>query len=487
MNMNFIHWFRRDLRIEDNDALTYAINNGDFVMPIFILDPFFKDNELSGVCRYRFLLESIIDLNNQLKTINLELTILVGNSYEVITSLLNINENTALSYNYDVQVEYGRIRDNDIVEYCNENKKQLYIGSNQFTMVDDYNFDKWFGGYDNYQATNIWSAQKSNQLQDRSNIKKLNIQDTKQMLITLPKSELYTGGSSNAITKLNSFLSTDFDNYYWQLSRPYLATYGHTSHLSAHIAFGTISTRQVHQIVKNYLTKRRQVQLDWGTKKKLNMSGKAYLERLRWRDGFTNRLVFHPEIEWGNKFEDFDSHYSKTLTDEQIILLEKWKNGTTGYPLVDAAMRQLKKDGWMIFRLRAMCASFLCFHYGISWHYGAIHFMNYLVDGDIAINHWQWQMQAGATNPYSSIFRVYNPTKNIESRDPKLEYIHLYVPESRDCITIDQLLHKYPPIEKYEQMMKDNKKMVSKIRTTIKNKYLNITKIEEEDNQIELF
>jgi deoxyribodipyrimidine photo-lyase len=482
--MNYIHWFRRDLRIEDNDALTHAINNGDSVLPIFVLDPYFKVNELGGVARYRFLLESLIDLNTQLKSLNLGLTIYVGNSYEVITSLLNVNANTALSYNYDVQVEYGRIRDNDIVEYCNDNKKQLYIGSNQFTMVDDYNFDKWFGGYDNYQAANVWSAQKSNQLQDNSIIKKLNIEDIEKMLIALPKSDLFTGGSSNAITKLNSFISNDFDNYYWQLSRPYLATFGHTSHLSAHIAFGTISTRMVHQIVKNYLQSKANY-------RKKNMSGKAYLERLRWRDGFTNRLVFHPEIEWGNKFEDFDSHYSKTLSDEQRILLDNWKNGTTGYPLVDAAMRQLKKDGWMIFRLRAMCASFLCFHYGISWHYGAIHFMNYLVDGDIAINHWQWQMQAGATNPYSTIFRVYNPTKNIESRDPKLEYIHLYVPESKDCITIEQLLSKYPPFEKYENMMKDNKKMIGKIRTTIKNKYLKIDKVEDEikdeDDQLELF
>jgi deoxyribodipyrimidine photo-lyase len=484
--MNYIHWFRRDLRIEDNDALHHAIMNGEKVLPIFILDPYFKDYNLNGQARYRFLLESLIDLNSQLKTINLELTVYLGNSFEVLTSLITTKTNTALSYNYDVQVEYGKTRDNDINEFCVNSKTPHYVGLNQFTMIEDYDFDKWFGGYDNYQSNKQWTANQSSQLQDKSSISRINTNQLQLIIDTLPKSELYTGGSNNALTKLNEFINKDFDNYYWQLSRPYLATLGHTSHLSAHIAFGTISTRQVHQHVKQFLQSKPNY-------KKKNMSGKAYLERLRWRDAFTNRLIFHPEIEWSNKFEEFDTHYGMSVTDEQKILLDNWKNGKTGYPLIDAAMRQLLKDGWMIFRLRAMCASFLCFHYGISWHYGAIHFMNYLVDGDIAINHWQWQMQAGATNPHSPIFRVYNPTKNIDTRDPKLEYIHYWVPETREFKTITELNAKFGPIEKFEENMKINKKIVSQIRTKIRKKYNNDTSNQEDKNdlddneQLELF
>jgi deoxyribodipyrimidine photo-lyase len=97
--------------------------------------------------------------------------------------------------------------------------------------------------------------------------------------------------------------------------------------------------------------------------------------------------------------------------------------------MVDASMRQLKDMGWMNFRMRAMCATFFTINCGISWHHGAKHYMNYLVDGDLAIENWQWQMQAGVTNPFSDTFRIYNPTKNIEERDSDLSFIYHWIPE----------------------------------------------------------
>lgn len=479
--MNYIHYFRRDLRIHDNDGLSYAIQNGDEVMPVFILDPYFKNSELLGQMRYRFLLESLIDLDQQLRSLNLELKIYHGNTLEVLKGLLN--DNIGLTYNYDIQVEYGTKRDQAINLHCWSNNIDLYIGQNQHTKIEDFEFNQWFEDHDNYQDAKLHIPYSSKLLKVDSDLREISLVEVKIVLDQLPKSDLFVGGSKNAGNQLSEFLSNDFDNYYWQLSRPYLGQVGHTSHLSAHIAFGTISTRQVYQQVKEYLASKPNY-------KKKNMSGKAYLERLRWRDGFTNRLIFHPEIEWGNKFKEFDSQYNQFLTEDQQKLFILWKEGNTGYPLIDAAMRQLKKDGWMIFRLRAMCASFLCFHLGISWHHGAVHFMNYLVDGDIAINHWQWQMQAGATDPYNPIFRVYNPTKNIPTKDPKLAYIHHWVPESRDCITIDELLAKYPTNPVFESNMKANKNKVNLIRKKIRNKFLGVKEeviVKPEDPQIELF
>jgi deoxyribodipyrimidine photo-lyase len=474
--MKYIHFFRRDLRIQDNDALSYAIDNGTEVMPVFVLDPYFKESELNGLMRYRFLLESLIDLDIQLKGLNLELKIIHGNTVDVIESL--IGDGVGLTFNYDVQVDYGRKRDEELIEYCRDNGIDLYIGLNQYTKVDDFVFDKWFEDHASYLELDLHVAKESKLYQPNIDLEYV---DISSILSKLDKSDLYTGGNKEASQALNTFLNKDFDNYYWQLSRPYLAQIGHTSHLSAHIAFGTISTRQVYKLTKAYLASKPNY-------KKKNMSGRAFLERLRWRDGFTNRLVFHPEIQWGNKFKEFDSHYSLYLTKDQDRLLQLWKEGNTGYPLIDAAMRQLRKDGWMIFRLRAMCASFLCFHLGVSWHYGAVHFMNYLVDGDIAINHWQWQMQAGATDPYNPIFRVYNPTKNIPERDPKLEYIHYWVPESKDCLTIDELMIKFPTNQEFESNMKKNKLSISQIRKSMRNKYLGIDEPQViEDDQIELF
>jgi deoxyribodipyrimidine photo-lyase len=131
---------------------------------------------------------------------------------------------------------------------------------------------------------------------------------------------------------------------------------------------------------------------------------------LRWHDSFTQRLYNHPELAHTNRYPEFDQVYSlNKLNAEKQELFEAWQEGQTGFPLVDASMRQLKTMGWMNFRTRAMCATFLCINCGISWQHGAQHYMNYLVDGDLAIDNWQWQMQAGVTNPLSDTFRIYKP------------------------------------------------------------------------------
>lgn len=198
-----------------------------------------------------------------------------------------------------------------------------------------------------------------------------------------------------------------------------LSQLGATSHLSPHLAFGTISTRTVYQS-----TKAKAEELK--AQPKAEFSLKAFRDRLRWHDSFTQRLYFHPEIAYTNRYREFDQLYTPSaLSGAKQELFQAWQQGMTGFPLVDASMRQLKTMGWMNFRMRAMCATFLTINCGISWHHGANHYMNYLVDGDLAINNWQWQMQAGVTNPLSDTFRIYNPSKNIAEIRPSRR---LYLP-----------------------------------------------------------
>jgi deoxyribodipyrimidine photo-lyase len=142
-------------------------------------------------------------------------------------------------------------------------------------------------------------------------------------------------------------------------------------------------------------------------------------------------------------------------------------------------MRQLKTMGWMNFRTRAMCATFLTINCGISWHHGAQHYMNCLVDGDLAIDHWQWQMQAGITNPLSDTFRIYNPNKNIEDRDADLRFIHHWLPELRSYKLPDILAgthlgkSQYPaPILDWGQTRKINGKKVSDLRKQVRARLL---------------
>jgi deoxyribodipyrimidine photo-lyase len=138
-------------------------------------------------------------------------------------------------------------------------------------------------------------------------------------------------------------------------------------------------------------------------------------------------------------------------------------------------MWQLKEMGWMNFRMRAMCATFLTINCGISLHHGALHFMQHLVDGDLAIDHWQWQMQAGITNPLSETFRIYNPVKNLAEKDPDLEFVRFWVPELRgySLLEITQRVYLreifYPElIVDLQQTRKINGKVVADLRKRVR-------------------
>lgn len=197
-------------------------------------------------------------------------------------------------------------------------------------------------------------------------------------------------------------------------------------------------------------------------------------------DSFTQRLYFHPEIAHTNNYPEFDEWYRPDeLQGEKQELFEAWIEGQTGFPLVDASMRQLKTMGWMNFRMRAMCATFLCINCGISWHHGAQHYMNCLVDGDLAIDNWQWQMQSGVTNPLSDTFRIYNPNKNIEDRYSDLKFIFYWVPELQGY-SLPEILDRayigesyYPsPVLDWSLTRKVNGKVVSDLRKKVKQRLL---------------
>lgn len=289
----------------------------------------------------------------------------------------------------------------------------------------------------------------------------------------------FIGGESQAKATLNSFLAERFHGYHWKVSRPWLTQLGATSHLSPHLTFGTISVRSVYQ-----QTKARAAEL--ANQPKAQFSLKAFRDaeggtlscdhRLRWHDSFTQRLYNHPELAYTNRYPEFNEVYSlDELDTEKQKLFQAWHEGQTGFPLVDAAMRQLRTMGWMNFRTRAMCATFLCINCGISSQHGVRHYMNYLVDGDLAIDNWQWQMQAGVTNPLSDTFRIYNPNKNIEDRDSDFKFIYYWVRELQGYSLSKILSGTYINESPYPELILDwaqtrkvNGKIISNLRKQVK-------------------
>lgn len=469
-----IVWLRRDLRLADNEAVFKATENHEHCVYIFIIDPwFFKQAEI-GLLRVAFLFDSLAALDSALQKYGNRLVILEGNSVEVLTKLLDTltthKYTPTLYFNEDIQVKYGRKRDKEIEAYCLENKVDVIKTGNYFLLHDETQMGSWWKQYYDYQYSAQYEIPKikpsSKALENNfSSLPHIDPQAIANHLsLTLPESRqtLFTAGENAARLAVYSFLKSRVDGYRWKISRPYLAQNGATSLLGPHLAFGTISNRTVFQAAAGHRQKLEKVK----PKKALDIA--TYLDRLRWRDSFTQRLWFHPKLIWKNRFTEFDDVYNEDALDEQKQeYFERWKNGETGFPLLDAAMKQLQHDGFINFRMRAMAATFLTINCGVSWHHGARHFMNCLVDGDIAINHWQWQMQAGITNPLSPTFRMYSPTKNFHDRDSDAQYVHFWLPETRGK-KIDQILAEAKPMLDFNKTRKENGKVISDIRKKVR-------------------
>ena len=475
-----IVWFRRDLRLNDNEIVSKACQDGKEVLPCFIIDPWFYQQPIAAT-RVKFLFESIENLDTNLRKRGSKLYLFEGESVGTIEqltrSLLEIDKQPQLYFNKDVQIEYGINRDRSVLEFYARHNLQTYLGRNNF-LQDSESYDSIWRDYHDYQSQTLYSVpERINTPQLNLNLPQLTVAELKQKYRRFLEAESYRylGGEDNAKGTLNSFVSHRYQGYHWKISRPWLATLGATSHLSAHLDFGTISSRTVYQsIVAMPLYEATANSLP--SQSKNNYSLKTFLDRLRWHDKFNQRHYFHPELAFRNRYPEFDEWYtSEKPQGQKLELFYAWCEGRTGYPLVDASMRQLNQIGWMNFRMRAMCVTFLTINCGVSWHHGARYFMSKLVDGDIAINHWQWQAQAGVTNPISKTFRIYNPTKNLQDKDPNLQFVRYYLRELKKYSMKDLLSRAYTstsnypePILDFKQTRKTNGKVVSDLRAKVR-------------------
>jgi len=468
-------WFRRDLRLNDSKIIAEGTKDRQQVLPFFIIDPWFYQQPEISAARVKFLFESLENLDLNLRAKGSRLYIFTGESVDIIQkltlALIEQEKQPKLYFHQDVQVDYGIERDRTILDFYQKHKLQTHAGLNHF-MQSEVNYKSWWVDYHDYQKQPLY---KTPQQIITPNLKldlpQLTIEELKQKYSSFlnAASYRYLGGETFAQKTLETFASHRYQGYHWKMSRPWQAQQGATSHLSAHLDFGTISSRTMYQTVAQLLDK-------LPPKSKAQYSVKTFLDRLRWHDKFTQRHYHYPELAWRNRYPEFDKWYSDTDLDiEKQKLFTAWCEGKTGYPMVDASMRQLNQMGWMNFRMRAMCVTFLTINCGVSWHHGAKYFMSRLVDGDIAINHWQWQAQAGSLNPMSKTFRIYNPTKNLKDKDPTLQFVYCWIPELRGH-SMQQILAQeykpncnYPqPVLDWQQTRKVNGKIVSDLRKQVR-------------------
>ncbi len=417
MSTRTIVWFRgKDLRISDHAPLREALAGGE-VIPLFVLDPYFfapaRARELPH--RMQFLLESLSALEVALAERGSHLLVVAGKSVEVVPRL--VSEWKADRVVAQRWVEpFARERDQRILEALGS-KFELYEGE---TLLPPGTLrtgvGKPYSVFSQFARVFRETAMIGTPLLPPPNLAPVP-SDIRARATVIPTCEqlgidrnpaLLHGGEQAAKARLKHFLRDGAEAYAERRDRMDLPG---TSRLSADLKFGTISARQVWTAVANAFD---------GTP-----AARSFLNELVWREFSHSTLWDRPELlekPFRPAFAGFPWQYKEKLW-------QAWVVGKTGYPVVDAAARQLLGEGFVHNRARMISASFLCKHLLIDYRRGEAHYMKYLIDGDWAQNNAGWQWSAGCGCDAQPYFRIFNPVTQGEKFDPEGDYVRRWVPE----------------------------------------------------------
>jgi len=412
-----IVWFRRDLRIEDNPALYEAAATGRPVICLFILETE-QERELGGASQW-WLHYSLTSLSEDLAAIGAKLTLRKGQAFKILDILIEQTGANTIYWNrrYDLAP-----RETDIEIKTDLTQRGLTVKSFRANLLSEPwtvktktdNYYKVFTPYWRAAQEKIDTSEPlptPKSISHYANEIKSHTLESFELLPTSPdwaKKMIphWKIGSEGAKIALKEFLKGPVTDYPEDRNRP--DKEDGTSRLSPHLAFGEISPKQIWHACKDNV----------GTAQK-------FLAELGWRE-FSYVLLFHnPKLASENFKAAFDAFKWNKNEDH----LRRWQHGQTGYPFVDAGMRQLWQTGWQHNRVRMVTASFLIKHLLIDWREGEKWFHDTLVDADPASNAASWQWVAGSGADASPYFRIFNPFTQGEKFDPNGDYVRKYVPE----------------------------------------------------------
>ncbi|MGB0521304.1 MAG: deoxyribodipyrimidine photo-lyase/cryptochrome family protein [Flammeovirgaceae bacterium] len=438
-----IVWFKRDLRIQDNEALFHALNSEHRCLLLYIFEPSLIADEHYSERHWNFVKESIRDLNRQLAHVQSQVLAIQG---EVIPILRQLQEHFHINKLFSHQETGIRItydRDLEVQAFCQAQQIEWQECVNNGVFRGRKNRTNWKEDWEYYMSSPLFNISlNAKQLVTLPEIQSLEEQFQFVPLYTPSHTPFQKGGTQLGLRYLQSFFSGRYVHFNKHISKPLLARKS-CSRLSPYLAWGNLSIRQVWQAAKKFRKESsHQRALD------------GFRSRLQWQAHFIQKFEMEDRME----FQSVNRGFLQLVKPINHDFLAAWKTGKTGFPLVDACMRCLVETGYINFRMRALLVSFATHHLWQPWQAIAPHLAQQFLDFEPGIHFPQLQMQAGETG--INTLRIYSPIKNSLKHDadgtfikkwvPELAHLPLpYVHEPYKMTALDQQLHQFTLGEDY--------------------------------------
>jgi deoxyribodipyrimidine photo-lyase len=414
MRQNSLFWFRRDLRLYDNRGLEAALRSGRPVIPLFIVDTGITDELPENDARITFIFNILKNISDQLTRAGSSLRILKGNPAELFEYIIDRWSVAGIYANEDYE-PCAQERDAAVKRVASAKGATFNLYKDHVIFSPSDILKKDGTPYTVYTPySRVWLAEYQRSLIEGGDTSGTSASSGMDLTAADLSGFARGGEAGRCDPESYGFRTSHIRVEPYDLSNRLLAGYeqkrdlpwaGGTSMIGPHLRFGTVSIREV-------AARAAEISL-------------VFLKELAWREFFIQILFHFPHVVTGS----FRPHFDNIEWLNEESLFERWCNGTTGYPIVDAGMRQLRETGFMHNRVRMITASFLTKHLLIDWRWGAAWFADHLLDYELASNNGNWQWAAGTGCDASPWFRVFNPLLQQKKFDSRLRYISEWIKE----------------------------------------------------------
>ena len=429
--MNGLVWLRNDIRMDDNPGLRKACEECDSVLAIYLWSPEQLNIHNEANIKVEFLIKNLQSLEENLNSINIPILVIDNKDFSSVDQNISnlIKKHSIDKVYWGKEFGFDEInRDKSVEQQLIESKIDFEIFNDQIIYEpgflrtgQDNPFSvftpfkrRWVENFDMKFLDIEFNYPVKNKLEIQSNISNFDFNFSSKHSVDM---NLWPAGETNALIQLNDFLDNRAINYSKDRNDPIL---NGTSRISPYLACGVISSRRC--ILEGL--KRNNFELASG-----NTGITKWIDEIVWREFYRNIMFSFSKVSRGKPFQDYTKNIQWQFDKDK---LDAWKHGQTGFPLIDAAMRQLLHEGWMHNRLRMVVAMFFTKNMLHDWRLGEAYFMQNLIDGDFASNNGGWQWSSSTGTDAAPYFRIFNPITQSKNFDKEGLFIKKYVPELKD-------------------------------------------------------